>query len=183
MGRTLGLIFLLVIAAIVIANLTRPGPKSANIVQITPTAKDLKAAQKAGLSTRFAAQGWSAFIYNERKYVQLAGLNAESPTPADDDLRSFISQLKDLAQTDADKVALQRVRASLWGNHMARQLQSRGKNDPLFQDAAGVADSCYFAMLNSFRDSAKNFGQNCLDSQSKAKAEFDKQGVSNWSDL
>lgn len=182
-GRTIGIVFLLIVAAIVIANLTRPSPKGASVVQITPTVKELQAAQKVGLSARFAAQGWSAFIYSERKYVQLAGLNTELPTPSDDDLRSYISQLKDLTQTDADKVAFQRVSASLWGDHMARVLKSRGKNDQLFQDAAGVADSCYFAILNSFRGAAKNFGRDCLDNQSKVKTEFDKQGISNWNDL
>lgn len=186
-GRILGLIFLLIIAAIVIANITRPKSKADSYVApVFPSLKELQDAQKAGLSKDFATQGWILHRYAMNKYPPLLGMGTDEglTIPSDEDLRASLSKLKSLQQSEADKVAFQRMTALLWATHTANQLRSRGDNDPAYKQVFNVASDCFAAVNNSFEGgtglAAAPAIHRCLNVASKARADMEKQGLSNW---
>jgi len=186
-GRTLGLIFLLIIAAIVIANLTRPKPKTDSYVApVFPSLKELQDAQKAGLSKDFATQGWILHRYAMNKFPPLLGMGTDEglTIPSDEDLRTSLTKLKSVQQSEADKIAFQRMTALLWATHIANQLRSRGDKDPVYKQVFNVASDCFAAVNNSFEGgtglAAAPAIHRCLNEAPMVRADMEKQGLSNW---
>jgi hypothetical protein len=188
----LWVVLLLFVGLVVIASLSRSG-KEAKEKPVTdplfPSLHELQEAQKAGLSKEFATQGWILHRYAMNKFTPLAGFGTDEglTIPSDEDLRSSLAKLKTVQNTEADKVAFQRMTALLWATHSANQLKSRGAEDSTYKLVYHVADDCFSAVDNSFRGGsggqAANAIHRCLNEKSQVKADLDKQGVPNWDNL
>jgi zinc ribbon protein len=184
-------VLLILFAAMVVwASLNRSDapPKTKPVsAPLLPTPRELQDAEKAGLSKEFATKGWIHHRYALNKYVPLTGLSEgdEGLTiPPDEVLRTSLVNLNDVVQTDADRLALRRMRSLLWATHTAVQLKSRGTEDPTYKQVFQVADHCFMAVSVSFNGgtggAAANGVRSCLTEQVRVKDELDKRGVSNW---
>ncbi len=156
---------------------------------LLPTPRELQDAQKAGLSKEFATQAWILHRYSMNKFMPLAGLDTDEGLimPTDDDLRDSLAKLKDVRQSEADKLAWQRMAALSWATHTASQLRSRGNDDPTYKQVYHLADDCFSAVNNSFTGGsggqAANAIHRCLNEKPQVKAAVDKQNIPNWDDL
>ncbi len=194
-SRTVLWVLLAVFGGLFIAaSLSRPKPQAevpaAAPAPLLPTPPELHEAENAGLSRDFATQGWILHRYAVNKFLPLAkvGKYDEGLTiPSDEDLRNSFIKLKPVAHTEADHLAFRRMNALLWATHTATELQSRGEDDPIYKELFSTANHCFMAVSVSFRGgtggAAANGVRSCLTDQSKAKADLDRQGISNWDNL
>jgi hypothetical protein len=193
-SRTVLWVLLAVFIGLVIAaSLSRSKPQAEVAVPpapLLPTPHELHEAENAGLSKDFATQGWILQRYASNKFMPLTKIGKVDEglaIPSDEDLRSSLIKLKPVAHTDADRLAFRRMNALLWATHTATQLRSRGEDDPAYKQVYSVADDCLMAVGISFEGgtggAAANAVRRCLATQSKAKADLDRQGISNWDNL
>lgn len=188
----LTVVLIIFVGMVALAYFTRsPRPEETKTASapLIPTPVELKKARDAGLSKEFANEAWISHRYAMNTYSRLTGLGTDEgiTLPSDEAIRDSILKLKDVAHTDADKVAFQRLSALMWATHMATQLKGKGTEDPTYKLAYRVADDCFSATNTSFEGgtggAVANAVRRCTSEKSQAKAELDSKGIANWNDF